>query len=120
MTALMPTHRHWDHMHIHAGNAYALCSLAVQVNPEDGGGIDWSSEMDRMLVMKMIIKMADINTPTKSFDLHRKWTERITEEFYQQVREGGKEREDERRWRIKGKGWGDSVGKRECKGREGM
>jgi cGMP-inhibited 3',5'-cyclic phosphodiesterase A len=59
----------------------------VQVNPEEGGGIDWSSEMDRMLVMKMIIKMADINTPTKSLELHRKWTERITEEFYQQVRE---------------------------------
>ena len=55
------------------------------MNPEEGGGIDWSSEMDRMLVMKMIIKMADINTPTKSLELHRKWTERITEEFYQQV-----------------------------------
>ena len=41
--------------------------------------------MDRMLVMKMLIKMADINTPTKSLQLHRKWTERITEEFYQQV-----------------------------------
>lgn len=41
-----------------------------------------------MLVMKMVIKMADINTPTKSFDLHRTWTMRITEEFYQQVCRG--------------------------------
>ncbi len=39
------------------------------------------------MVMKIIIKMADINTPTKSFDLHRSWTERITEEFYQQSEE---------------------------------
>lgn len=60
--------------------------LVHQVNPETGTGIDWSSEVDRLLVMKMIIKMADINTPTKSFELHRSWTKRITEEFYQQVR----------------------------------
>ena len=31
--------------------------------------------------------MADINTATKSYDLHRAWTVRITEEFYQQVNE---------------------------------
>lgn len=37
------------------------------------------------MVMKILIKMADINTPTKSYSLHRAWTERITEEFYQQV-----------------------------------
>ncbi len=54
---------------------------------EEGGGIDWESEMDRLLVMQMVIKMADINTPTKSFDLHRSWSKRITEEFYQQVME---------------------------------
>lgn len=41
--------------------------------------------MDRLQVMKMIIKMADINTPTKSYQLHRSWTVRITEEFFQQV-----------------------------------
>ena len=61
-------------------------SCILQVNPEEGGGIDWESKVDRLLVMKMIIKMADINTPSKSYDLHRAWTKRITEEFYQQVR----------------------------------
>ena len=61
-------------------------SCTLQVNPEEGGGIDWESKVDRLLVMKMIIKMADINTPSKSYDLHRSWTKRITEEFYQQVR----------------------------------
>ena len=55
------------------------------MNPEEGGGIDWESEVDRLLVMKMLIKMADINTPAKSYDLHRSWAKRITEEFYQQV-----------------------------------
>ena len=55
------------------------------MNPDEGGGIDWNSEVDRLLVMKMIIKMADISTPAKSYNLHRSWTKRITEEFYQQV-----------------------------------
>ena len=55
------------------------------MNPEEGGGIDWESEVDRLLVMKMLIKMADINTPSKSYELHRSWSKRITEEFYQQV-----------------------------------
>lgn len=61
-----------------------LSEFKAKVNPEEGGGIDWSSEVDRLLVMKMIIKMADISTPAKSYDLHRMWTTRITEEFYQQ------------------------------------
>ena len=62
----------------------ALVSF-FQTNPEEGGGINWDMEMDRLLVMQMVIKMADINTPTKNFDLHRNWSKRITEEFYQQV-----------------------------------
>lgn len=33
----------------------------------------------------MIIKLADINSPLKEKDLHLQWTERICEEFYQQV-----------------------------------
>ena len=35
--------------------------------------------------MKMVIKMADINGPTKSWRMHEFWTERITEEFFRQV-----------------------------------
>ena len=60
--------------------------LFLQFDPLEGAGIDWTSDVDRLKVMKMVIKMADINTPTKSHDLHRSWTVRITEEFYQQVR----------------------------------
>ena len=72
---------------MHSCQTYKLIhSCTLQVNPEEGGGIDWESKVDRLLVMKMIIKMADINTPSKSYDLHRAWTKRITEEFYQQVR----------------------------------
>lgn len=51
------------------------------------GNIDWSSEEDRLTVMKMVIKMADINGPSKSIELHKLWTECITEEFYQQDEE---------------------------------
>ena len=39
-----------------------------------------------MGIMKMVIKMADINGPSKCQELHLLWTECITEEFYQQVR----------------------------------
>ena len=56
----------------------------VQIS-EQGGGINWSNEADRLLVLQMSIKMADINGPSKSWDLHFKWTERIVEEFYLQV-----------------------------------
>ena len=37
------------------------------------------------MVLKMVIKMADINGPAKSWKLHEFWTERITEEFFRQV-----------------------------------
>ena len=67
---------------------WALIRVMFFLQTEDGSaGLDWSSEIDRLQMMKMIIKMADINTATKSYELHRAWTVRITEEFYQQVKE---------------------------------
>lgn len=54
-----------------------------QVN--DGVGIDWTNENDRLLVCQMCIKLADINGPAKSKELHLKWTEGIASEFYEQV-----------------------------------
>ncbi len=71
---------YWGFTNIHS-------TSTPQTHPEDGEGIDWISELDRLMIMKIIIKMADINTPTKNFDLHRAWTQRITEEFYQQSEE---------------------------------
>ena len=53
---------------------------------EDGGGLDWSLEADRLLTAQICIKMADISGPSKRKDLHVTWTERIVEEFYEQVR----------------------------------
>jgi len=32
----------------------------------------------------MLIKFADINSPAKPHSLHRQWTERICQEFYEQ------------------------------------
>jgi len=34
--------------------------------------------------MEMTIKLADINGPCKTFDIHQQWTYRIAEEFYEQ------------------------------------
>ncbi|CAB3411367.1 unnamed protein product [Caenorhabditis bovis] len=46
--------------------------------------MDLKNESDRLLLSKLIIKMADINSPTKPYNLHRQWTDRICEEFYEQ------------------------------------
>lgn len=48
-------------------------------------GINWANQADRQIVGQMIIKLSDINAPLKERKLHVQWTERICEEFYQQV-----------------------------------
>ncbi|XP_065317259.1 cGMP-inhibited 3',5'-cyclic phosphodiesterase 3A-like isoform X2 [Gordionus sp. m RMFG-2023] len=63
-----------------------LAEFNAKIN-EDVGGIDWINESDRLLVIQMCIKLADINGPCKPKDLHLQWTHRITEEFYQQGEE---------------------------------
>jgi len=50
-------------------------------------GLDWKNESDRLTISKMIIKLADINSPLKERELHLQWSERICEEFYQQGEE---------------------------------
>lgn len=52
---------------------------------DSGAGIDWSLEADRLLASQVCIKMADISGPSKQKDIHQRWTERIVEEFYEQV-----------------------------------
>ncbi|VDN21014.1 unnamed protein product [Cylicostephanus goldi] len=52
---------------------------------EKSSEMELLNESDRLLMAKMIIKMADINSPTKPYGLHRQWTERICKEFYEQV-----------------------------------
>ena len=56
-----------------------------QVNDVNSPGIDWTNENDRLLVCQVCIKLADINGPAKTRDLHLKWTEGIVNEFYEQV-----------------------------------
>ena len=56
------------------------------MNDVDAPGINWSSDADRLLVGQMCIKLADISGPTKICHLHKNWTYRIAEEFYEQVR----------------------------------
>ena len=45
-----------------------------------------SQNVDNMTVMEIAIKISDIGHCAKRLPLHLKWTERITEEFWQQVR----------------------------------
>ncbi|KAJ1371606.1 cGMP-specific 3',5'-cGMP phosphodiesterase 3 [Parelaphostrongylus tenuis] len=51
---------------------------------EKSSEMELMNESDRVLMAKMVIKMADINSPTKPYTLHRQWTDRICEEFYEQ------------------------------------
>jgi len=44
---------------------------------------------DRVLLLKMALKCADISHTSKSSELHKEWTTRVTEEFF---RQGDKEK----------------------------
>ncbi|XP_068168289.1 cGMP-inhibited 3',5'-cyclic phosphodiesterase 3A isoform X2 [Antennarius striatus] len=61
-----------------------LAEFNAKVGDDPSTGIDWSNENDRLLVCQMCIKLADINGPLKSKDLHLQWTEGIVNEFYEQ------------------------------------
>nr|KAG5703271.1 hypothetical protein BaRGS_025513 [Batillaria attramentaria] len=61
-----------------------LAEFNAKVNDDDAPGVDWTVETDRLLVMQMAIKLADINGPAKTHNLHLQWTMRIAEEFYEQ------------------------------------
>ncbi|KAM8940401.1 cGMP-inhibited 3',5'-cyclic phosphodiesterase 3B [Pelodytes ibericus] len=61
-----------------------LAEFNAKVNDVNSNGIDWNNENDRLLVCQVCIKLADINGPAKTRDLHLKWTEGIVNEFYEQ------------------------------------
>uniref|UniRef100_UPI00358EB701 uncharacterized protein n=1 Tax=Myxine glutinosa TaxID=7769 RepID=UPI00358EB701 len=61
-----------------------LSEFNAKVAYENAPGIDWSNEDDRLLVSQICIKLADINGPAKSEELHLTWTKGIMGEFYQQ------------------------------------
>lgn len=59
-------------------------SLRNQLSKFGRHNIDWFGESDRLLVMEIIIKLADVNGPMKEHPLHCQWTDRIASEFYEQ------------------------------------
>ncbi|XP_019406953.1 PREDICTED: cGMP-inhibited 3',5'-cyclic phosphodiesterase B isoform X1 [Crocodylus porosus] len=61
-----------------------LAEFNAKASDINSPGIEWSNENDRLLVCQICIKLADINGPAKSRDLHLKWTEGIVNEFYEQ------------------------------------
>ncbi|TNN27556.1 cGMP-inhibited 3',5'-cyclic phosphodiesterase A [Liparis tanakae] len=61
-----------------------LAEFNAKVGDEGVSGIDWTNENDRMLVCQMCIKLADVNGPLKSKELHLQWTDGIVNEFYEQ------------------------------------
>ncbi|XP_071134245.1 cGMP-inhibited 3',5'-cyclic phosphodiesterase 3A-like isoform X2 [Mytilus edulis] len=61
-----------------------LAEFNAKANDDEAPGINWTVETDRLLAMQMVIKIADINGPAKTWKLHHDWTTRISEEFYEQ------------------------------------
>ena len=53
-------------------------------------GLDTSSQEDRLLIMKIAIKVSDISSGARKNSFNKQWSERIIEEFFQQ---GDKERD---------------------------
>jgi hypothetical protein len=49
-----------------------------------GKGFDYKIPEDRMLVLKMVMKYADVSNPAKPRGVYMKWTERVIREFYLQ------------------------------------
>ena len=61
-----------------------LGALSAALDAPDGLSMDDVGE--RTLMLSAALKCADIGHPARVWALHRQWTERITEEFFQQVR----------------------------------
>ncbi|XP_069753731.1 cGMP-inhibited 3',5'-cyclic phosphodiesterase 3B isoform X2 [Narcine bancroftii] len=61
-----------------------LAEFNSKINEVNNPGIDWTNENDRLLVCQVCIKLADINGPAKTRELHLQWTEGIVNEFYEQ------------------------------------
>jgi len=49
-----------------------------------GDTIDLKDKQNKQLMLKMIIKFSDISNPSKKYQNHVKWSERVTKEFYRQ------------------------------------
>ena len=69
--------------------AESLSAASAEETPE-GGVEGWkldvaNNEEDRVLLFKMLLKAADVSNPAKDLRLYLHWTERIQQEFYEQV-----------------------------------
>ena len=67
-----------------------LAEFNANVNEPKSLGMDWSSEPDRLLFMQMLMKLADLNSPTKNTSIYLVWTEKVVEEFFRQGEEEAK------------------------------
>jgi len=45
-----------------------------------------SGSIDKTKALSLIVHCADISHPSKAWDLHQRWTERLIDEFFRQVR----------------------------------
>eukprot|EP00727_Mastigamoeba_balamuthi_P010157 m51a1_g5764 putative 3 -cyclic-nucleotide phosphodiesterase (855) ;mRNA; f:1228866-1232219 len=59
--------------------------ITSQFNTRTSSGeLQSSSKADRLLIMQMFLKMADVSNPTRPWEMSKRWAERVMEEFYSQ------------------------------------
>eukprot|EP00899_Mesostigma_viride_P003309 jgi/Mesvir1/1297/Mv03762-RA.2 len=63
---------------------FALLESFKKRSKDKDSPLSKSSESDRLLLMQIALKVADIGHSAKKLDIHKKWTAAITEEFYLQ------------------------------------
>ncbi|EGF79038.1 hypothetical protein BATDEDRAFT_12624, partial [Batrachochytrium dendrobatidis JAM81] len=59
-----------------------LTTFKKKVNAFEWFILDWKD--DRLTLMQMLMKCADVSNPTKAWPLYQEWITRITEEFFNQ------------------------------------
>ncbi|KAK0395917.1 hypothetical protein QR680_001485 [Steinernema hermaphroditum] len=69
--------------HILATDLKLHFDLIVQFT-EKCSEMNLTDEGDKLLIGQMLIKFADINSPSKPYPLHKQWTKRIVAEFFEQ------------------------------------
>jgi hypothetical protein len=58
-----------------------------EISAKGSEKLDWDNEQERLLVCQLCIKVADLSAPMRPGDVHKQWTDRLLEEFYQQGEE---------------------------------
>ena len=66
---------------------YDRCKYIVQFNIDDSNSLAVTvrRSIDKSKALSLLVHCADISHPAKNWNLHSRWTNLLTEEFFKQV-----------------------------------